>query len=777
MVERVNGTFKGGILKFARSHTDIKDWVLIMRRAMALMLEKVSSVTKMSPVRHFTQFNKFSRLVTPIDSNDRVVITVQEVEAMNTLQWIDPVELLAYDAMETDNEDTGDDVEVTAEVGSQQMPRAVSQRVHMVDLDEEGGAVLEPDDSTRTERLIADRGESESEDGDLDDVEAAPMATAGGVTAKQLAAPMNTTVDIASSSPAPRFPHPPPSPTSSSSPSCSSPPPPSASAMVSTATVSTRALRRRQSYVSTAPSTDSLSILPVGVREAFREAEWDKQMRPEIRSWLRRVGCIANGDCGPASAYFVQHGMEATAEQAAKMRTAVLLWSETGLGQEDYASHSLQELRQVPADLPTVQEMWSKPRCWVTTEFFTVFGGMIGAQCGYAVNVFVLYRCIRPDSSTGVNVQLVTNGGRLILNDHRNSYCVYFQFKSPQLVGHFEPVCDKNGQHRWRADSQIVQECLFLCMRESKSARASHDARSKMLTAAHNRINVANETLSVGDCAWLTVPDKVAEVAMALLRKGHDKVVVGDGKLLVKIARIHNHDAVPGQSPLATQLFEVWTEHGRVESAYPIDQLKLSRPPPDASVYKVVDLVLDLPRTGKADKHIKLVQAYKRHLTWIHERVTMNTRLQVNTAVGVANTPLQVVPSADGGPAVCTHLVAADADDGADRPLTPPPPPPSSTRPTSLPPTVIDLIAAVTVDESPLSCTHCDEMMEFSDCTFCFYTPCHAPIHGPERGCANEDMVHVTDEFMRYCSEVCLLKDRGASSMRQPRRRVGEGRF
>jgi hypothetical protein len=43
-------------------------------------------------------------------------------------------------------------------------------------------------------------------------------------------------------------------------------------------------------------------------------------------------------------------------------------------------------------------------------------------------------------------------------------------------------------------------------MLKAEVSRSVRDMRQKMLTAAHNRIISANETLRQGDCAWLTVP-------------------------------------------------------------------------------------------------------------------------------------------------------------------------------------------------------------------------------------------------------------------------------
>src|ERR1700733_7581879 len=129
-------------------------------------------------------------------------------------------------------------------------------------------------------------------------------------------------------------------------------------------------------------------------------------------------------------------------------------------------------------------------------------------------------------------------------------------------------------------------------MTKTKTARSIADARQKQQVASLNRINASNEKFQVGDVAWLTVPPEVVSMVSRQLQLKEQKIRAGDGKMLVKIGRILTHKAEAGVAPLSTQQFVVWTEDGRGDSAYSIDQLILCKPPPEPSLYKVVYLVI-----------------------------------------------------------------------------------------------------------------------------------------------------------------------------------------
>jgi hypothetical protein len=492
-------------------------------------------------------------------------------------------------------------------------------------------------------------------------------------------------------------------------------------------------LRARPPPVET-PSLHEFSIIPTGVEGGFDGPEWDNQLGPHVRAWMRRVGCVANGDCGPASAYYVQHGVTATERQAAQMRTDVLRWSQTTDGQTYYARHGAGELSQQPDDLPRVQAMWSEPRRWVTTEFLTCFGGMMGEQ----TNVFLISRSLSLDGSVHCGLRLVTNGGLLIKTDDANCCCIYFQFKNPEQVGHFEPVRDNRGRHRWAVDDEIVQQCLWKAMLKTKVARSVRDMRQKQQVAALNRINSSNETFDVGDLAWLIVPPEVVNIVTVKLQKRNQKFRAGDGKLLVKIGRIIIQDAVAGEAPLTTQQFVVWTEDGRLESAYSIDQLKLCHPPPEASLYRVVDIVIPteeeekLARTGRSKKKkLTLPYAYLRHIT------LLSTREAIEQTIAATQVAISLNSTLTGG---------VDAV-----PLSP------SSSPPPVPPSY--------------PCTHCGVTVTHEDCSFCFFDPCRAPFHRPDKGgCRRSDRVWRSEELLLFCSKNCLQRDRGVGN--EPTRRA-----
>jgi hypothetical protein len=269
----------------------------------------------------------------------------------------------------------------------------------------------------------------------------------------------------------------------------------------------------------------------------------------------------------------------------------------------------------------------------------------------------------------------------------------------------------------------------------------------------------------VGDCAWLTVPLEVVSSVVQQLKRKREKLVAEDGKLLVKIARIitATHDDTPDFSSLPTHHFIVWTEEGPIESTFSIDQLQLCHPPPAASMYRVVDLELPTADTpSPKSKPMKLTKAYKRFLALQASRAAIAARNQVNAAVQVAtsiNSCLNDLASS------MMNIAAAQPAQPAvvvvDRAMTPPPDVGSS-PPMSIP--VVDL--------EPYPCSHCGVTVEFSGCSFCFYTPCRAPFHRPGTGCAKEDKMFVVDTELLYCRQACAQLDRTDGNRRSDQDRL-----
>ena len=261
-------------------------------------------------------------------------------------------------------------------------------------------------------------------------------------------------------------------------------------------------------------------------------------------------------------------------------------------------------------------------------------------------------------------ISLQTNGGTLIKTDDANCCCIYFQSRYPSQLGHYETVRDKQGRLLWGADDQVLNDCLWAAMKKTKVARSVRDSRTKMLVAAHNRINISNETFQVGDCAWLIIPSEIVSQVTGRLKKREVFTAV-ESKMLVKIARIIVVPAVAGQSPLPTQHFVVWTEDGRVESTFSIDQLQRCHPPPESSVYRVVDV--ELPSQGEAAeggrrKPVTLAKAYQRFLTLHSTRLFIaeqKAKQAVNQRATIATTMV--------------NMAASSASTTPVRPLTPPP--------------------------------------------------------------------------------------------------------
>jgi Integrase core domain len=507
------------------------------------------------------------------------------------------------------------------------------------------------------------------------------------------------------------------------------------------------------------PFRPGVHILEPGVEGVlnYSGTEWEASLVPQVRAWLRRWGGLANGNCGPATAYALRYGRTATAAQASAIRREVLDWSETGPGQLYYADHALGEIRQVPKPLQEVQEVWRKDRQWVSPEFFTCFGGMM------KLNVFLLCRTVDKDGDVHCGIALVTNGGTLIKTDEDNICCVYFQSEFPSTIGHFEAVRDTEGRYRWGADDRVLSECLWASMLRTKVARSVRDTRQKMLTAAHNRVNLSNETISIGDCVWLTVPEEVVKAVSSRLKKKRLLDVPEEDKLLVRVGRVVT---VPAggldHSPLSTQHFILWCEMGQLEGTYSIDELKISNPPPESAVYRAVDLDMSAALSGAGPKHkpIPLTKAYSSFLELKSARVNIAQQKartqQAATIRSSAHPPRTVTTSSSHHPAVTVPLSSQlPMVTQAEAVLSSPPPL-----------SAIDLIDSeadpqIHKEAVHYPCTHCKETLLPDKYVFCFYRGCQAPFHKQGGGCPRQDKAVVVDSRLFYCRQACASLDRG----------------
>jgi hypothetical protein len=506
-----------------------------------------------------------------------------------------------------------------------------------------------------------------------------------------------------------------------------------------------------------------MSILSPGASGAFAEPEWSRDLLPQVCDLLQRQGTIANGNCGPAAGYGVLHGEAATVKQAAQLRRDVLAWSETTEGQAYYAEHTVSELQQIPAALVDMQELWSRDRAWVSPEFFTMLGGMA------KLNIFLLSRTISDDSSVHCGIRLVTNGGLLIKTDDDNMGCVYFQCRLRQQTGHFEVVTDRQGRARWGADDAATV-CLWSCMERARMARSVRDSRKKMLVAANNRINLANETFQPGDCAWLTVPEDVVKKATTALKKLREQQAVTEAKMLVRIVRIHAVAAQEGSAPLPTQHFVLCTEDGILRGMFSIDQLQLCYPQPERTMYRVVELDLS-SLNNKAP--IKLTNAYKRYIRLVsHRAAILKLPAAISPSMSVRQESALSPPQLDVAPASTSSSTAQHTQQQLLQLTTQRS---AFTVAVSSPTKAtrshlqlqraeaqrVDLTSGSITSSQPVlyPCKLCDVTMEPHEYTFCYYTPCQAPFHKPGAGCSKWSQVVVVDSTLYFCRQACAALD------------------
>ena len=186
------------------------------------------------------------------------------------------------------------------------------------------------------------------------------------------------------------------------------------------------------------------------------------------------------------------------------MRVEVLQYMLSKEGRATYAFCQENEKEQPGRALDEVIEEGRAARDWVGHDWFTCFGSMLD------LNVFVLSKLIRREEPVEVTygIRLVTNAGAFIESDSANTVAVYYQGELPRgqerAPGHWESVWDKHGEHMWRHDHPTVQHCLLIAAQAMKLQVTRRQQVSKMLMAAQNRSNNANEVIREGDIVWLS---------------------------------------------------------------------------------------------------------------------------------------------------------------------------------------------------------------------------------------------------------------------------------
>ena len=291
-----------------------------------------------------------------------------------------------------------------------------------------------------------------------------------------------------------------------------------------------------------------------------------------ISVWVRvshsiyvREARLAQGDCGPNSASMCMLGEAATPVDAVTMRVEVLQYMLSKQGRAKYGFCQENEKEQ-PGALDEVIEEGKAARDWVGHDWFTCFGSMLD------LNVFVLSKLIRREEPVEVTygIRLVTNAGAFIETDDANTVAVYYQGELPRgqerAPGHWESVWDKHGDHIWRHDHPTVQHCLLIAAQAMKLQVTRRQQISKMLMAAQNRNNNANEVIGEGDIVWLSVPDKVIAAVKQQLRKTMEQQYT-DRKMLVKVWKVTHAVSHFGRG--VTEHFTIFTQDGLLEDTYP----------------------------------------------------------------------------------------------------------------------------------------------------------------------------------------------------------------
>ena len=740
VIERANGVLQTAMEKYRESHRGVTDWTFIMSQALRILNQQQSSITRLCPKQHFEMHNYYAAQATPLPASASVRITLAQLKQTPGLAWAVPCfadleEQKAADAKEGFELAMDDDA---ADAGAELPMEDVSSP----QLDEEAQAQRAEARPTGVLACLDAPAATDVRSWEKADTREPPVAKVSPVSAALSGPPprlfASSIPQLSTSPPTTTLPSAHPQTTVAPT----SPPPPPDVEVVQSSTHG--------------PDTSTFNMMPVWVTGELDPGElWNGTLGPHIHQRLRRLGSIANGDCGPASAYYALHGKAATPAQAARLRKDVYDYSCSAEGKTYWQEHcACPSLYSPEVDsLPTSQMEWRTPRSWVTTDFMTMFGGWA------KLNVFILERSTDQAGVYHCSISVQTYGRTLLQTDEANCCCIYFQYKYGQRLGHFEAVQDVDGHHRWALDDATVQNCLWLALLRTKVALSVRQMQRKQLTAAANRINTTNEALKVGDLAWLIIPDPVIKGVKADRRKAKDnKAIKMEAKMLVKIALVRNEPAVPDQAPFPTQHFVLFTSTARIEGSYPIDMLERCYPPPEPSEFPTVNVYLPPTEDAvMATEGLRLRSTYRLYAEQraSRQQAILRQQKELAKAVQAANalTAQLAISQSSSAPLPVAEVSSSPI---LDSPTAPTPSPPASPTPAK--------------DDRVYACIHCKETLSAAVLGHCMWEDCRAPFHLPNTGCRLGGRLHRVNEVMLYCRQACASLDQPNNSAWPARR-------
>ena len=96
-IERPNGALQRAMQGYHVNHREMTDWIDNLQEVVRLQNQQVHSVTRLSPQAHFQHHNTYSREKRALRSDERVVLTVAEVEAREKLSWVSRCAVSTYE--------------------------------------------------------------------------------------------------------------------------------------------------------------------------------------------------------------------------------------------------------------------------------------------------------------------------------------------------------------------------------------------------------------------------------------------------------------------------------------------------------------------------------------------------------------------------------------------------------------------------------------------------------------------------------------------------------
>ena len=680
-IERPNGTLQRAMQGYHINHRDVTDWVDILQEVMRLQNEQVHTVTRLSPQAHFQHHDTYSREKKALSSDERVVLTVAEVEQMEKLSWVSRCSVTAY--CEND------------------------------------------------EAIASNRPE----------VESFPVQSQRTVNYSESSVPSRE-------------------PASSSAPTS-----PAIIVPLNTARLSSHAgpLITLDPDAANSVHLGRIHCLPRGELGRFTDSGWDLSLGACVSEHLRPRGTLSQGDCGPDSASMCVLGGTASPSEAVAMRVEVLQYMLSKEGRATYAFCQENEKEQPGRALDEVIEEGRAARDWVGHDWFTCFGSMLD------LNVFVLSKLIRREEPVEVTygIRLVTNAGAFIESDSANTVAVYYQGELPRgqerAPGHWESVWDKHGEHMWRHDHPTVQHCLLIAAQAMKITRRQQV--SKMLMAAQNRSNNANEVIREGDIVWLSVPEQVIAAVKQQLRKAMEQQYT-DRKMLVKVWKVTQVVSHFGRG--VTEHFTILTQDGILEDTYPIDELERCSAPP--STHPIV--ALNAALASRLSKRVALVTAYKAYCRWDAAHSSIAQKNKKSRTLGVSKKRIAQLNTRGAGPSETAPSTTVNAS----QPLSAQPlelldealiPSAEAARSCS---GQLDHLTVASNDHDDdgavdIPCCLCHIPLTADRSRSCMLNSCLRPFCAMNASCTRSVRV---DELLVYCGMQCAQKDGRQLPSRHP---------